>query len=65
MFNIFNSCRLVLVVSVLVVTTAVPMDLLILHTVMHAKNKSLKIEGAQIIGWVCTVIPKFPLAEIH
>lgn len=26
-------------------------------------KKSLKIEGAQIIGWVCTVVPHFPTID--
>lgn len=26
-------------------------------------KKSLKIEGAQIIGWVCTAVPHFPTID--
>ena len=27
------------------------------------KSKELRVNGSQIIGWVCTVIPPFPQVE--
>ena len=30
----------------------------------NKESKTLEVDGAQIIGWICTVIPEFPKAEV-